>query len=170
MELHKAKIMKIDRLNRSYINAYTRLTRQDKGAFNAFEFRLGLDYIETKVDFRLYDFSRSTVFWNWFCQQTENIMQQAFIETGINHKDYVLNKMEMEGLISAWKYFYLDFLSQDIRPSKTVSNQIINEYRRKNPSANTGNQNAVSEQPFSSQHAAIIGEDKDASNHATKTY
>lgn len=144
--------MKLKRHNRIYTAAYDRLARI---RFSDFEFDHGLDFIACKFpNLRLYKIYSSTIFWNWWCQQMENISKEAFYITNIQPHEISLIKLEREGLKSAFQGCYRNFLNQDIRPSQTVIKQIHNELRNKLECANPGNQNPVSVQSTTSKYVA----------------
>lgn len=123
--------MKINRPNRPFTKVYITLT-QSQHYYNHGEFQLGLNYLESRYEGFSYELSISTVFWNWWCQQMENIAKEAFFSGGFELDDHNLNDLEKHALKDAWQFFYSNFLIKGISPSDTVIKQIIIENEQRN--------------------------------------
>lgn len=136
--------MKLNRTKRPFTQVYITLT-ESQHYYNHGEFQLGMDYLKSRYEDYAYELSISTVFWNWWCQQMENIAKQAFFSGGFEIDDHDLNDLEKHALKDAWQFFFSNFLIEGRSPSQTVINQIIieNEKRVNHSTKNRANQAAA---------------------------
>ncbi len=120
--------MKINRQNRKYTSLYIKLTGSQRSYYDN-EYLLGLTMLKSMdiSTFIYNDWKKSTVYWNWFAQQMENITMQALYAASIDQSSIEISLSDRVDLKHAWEFFYKAFADKCITPSQTIIKQITKE-------------------------------------------